>query len=287
MANYLRIAITATAALILSSACSQGKNDAPTSAPDTPEAFLKWSMDRYKEMPSFSSAFTMKFEVRFIKGRKDDKPLITKGNFLFDRPNRFSLNEEILAVSDGQDLTEAFNGYMSKAGRSFRPAPETLWTVGRSITATSKIEMLFQFFGGSGRLSHVAKSDRIPISFGAEETFAGERCRLLKFFAKSIRYGHVRLLIGETTGRVYRMQFDSFPIEMMLGDRDPSKPPPKMPEPDSLDQKHPELANMDNWAIIDTVTFDRIDVPAKIEPDSFKIPPPPKHPSGPRSARHV
>lgn len=201
--------------------------------------------------------------------RKQHKPLLTPGRFFYGAPNRFYVNGQTMgdgytySICDGHSVTEYVKGASSAV---VYPAPKSIWTAKSSFMLTNQNGLLFHFFGGAKQFSALAKVDRVPVSFGNEETISGERSRVVKFFAQGV-YGHVQALIGETTGRVYRLMYDSLPLTMMMGDPDPSKPPPKLPEPDTVDQRS---ADPKNWFSTTTITFTNIRVPSRIDAISFK-----------------
>jgi thiol-disulfide isomerase/thioredoxin len=80
--------------------------------------------------------------------------------------------------------------------------------------------LLYQFFGGSANYDHLVNSAKGPVTFGGKESVGDEPCQVVKFYGRD-QYGNVEALIGEKSGYVYRIKYDSAPlIEQM---QDPKK----------------------------------------------------------------
>ncbi len=146
----------------------------------------------------------------------------TKRTLVYKSPNSFRVvsngsNSFVqTVVCDGKKLVEYSN--RSELPASTYPAPG-------SIADAASMQMkhpmfcgtlLYQFFGGSENLDSLVNRDKGPIALGAEEkSTGGEPARLVTFYAQGT-YGHVSVLVGEQTGLVYRISYDSEPLMQMM-----------------------------------------------------------------------
>jgi hypothetical protein len=76
--------------------------------------------------------------------------------------------------------------------------------------------LLHQFFGGSANYVRLVNPSKGKVAFdGGELAQSGESARNISFYGQQ-EYGHVKVLIGERTGHVYRIEYDSEPLVGMM-----------------------------------------------------------------------
>ncbi|AIE85947.1 redoxin domain-containing protein [Fimbriimonas ginsengisoli Gsoil 348] len=179
----------------------------------TPEAFLKWSMDQYAAMPSFQAKATLatKANGEASPGEQHRELFIQGGNrfkIVALAPNGFQQT----AVSDGKNLVEYASAGSDHATRY--PSPSK---IGDAMTVTMRHPMfcgslLYQFFGGAGNYGQLVDEAKGAPQFGPDETApGGEAACVVRFYGQQ-KYGNVQALIGKTTGKVYRLVYDSAPL---------------------------------------------------------------------------
>jgi hypothetical protein len=215
------ILIVGLAAVSLLSGCrSGGELSGAIKASDDPRAvaLLKRSMDVYAAMPSFVA------ESRLTISSQGQISSMSDRSFAYRKPNRFRV---VSASSSGLSQTSVSNGVslleFDNAGRQpprKLPAPDSITEVGTIQLMNPMFcgTLLYQFFGGKENYGQLVDATKGPVTFGSEEKVStGEEAQVVKFYAKQ-QYGHVEALIGEVTGLVFRLRYDSEPLLKMLQD---------------------------------------------------------------------
>lgn len=259
--SVLRRVTFATLGILLS-----GCHGQPT-GPASAELFLRWSMDRYKAMSAFRANCSCTISIVGIP--KSSRSVRT---ILYQHPNQFRIvtafanGLHTAVVSDGKTMVEYSNQGATRSA-SFR-APKTIDRAGIFYMKSSFGTLLYPFFEGSVDFDDVADLSKGHVWFvGDEESRAGERARTIEFYGRW-SYGHVKALIGEQTGFVYRLEYDSKPIvqfsNRLAGDhtRGPKRPTAnRMASSESA--QHPITS-------VDTVeTYTEVQSPAQIAQQEF------------------
>ncbi|MHB8637726.1 MAG: TlpA family protein disulfide reductase [Fimbriimonadaceae bacterium] len=199
----------------LSSGTSAGAKEADDTQAVT---FLKHSMDVYAALP----AYTAKCTYTLSSAGQLAPPSVRR--FSYAKPNRFKVVSTSAAgfvqtsISDGNQVLE-FDNMTGQAPRT-TPAPATIAEVASMQMKHPMFcgTLLYQFFGGSANYAGLVDESKGAVTFGAEEDSGnGEKARVVKFYAQQ-QYGHAEALIGEKTGYVYRIKYDSEPLIKMMQD---------------------------------------------------------------------
>jgi outer membrane lipoprotein-sorting protein len=185
------------------------QQDVPTAQAADPAKLLKWSMDKYAGMKSFSARCDWKSRVN-----DSEEGMSTQREIAYGRPNRFKVLAKkydyyTVSISDGQKLVE----YSNKGG--FAPwkaaAPESI-QAGMSMNLSNPMicgSPLYQFFGGSKNYANLVNAPKKKIAFGKEEkTPGGEMGKTVTFYGHEM-YGNMDILIGLETGLVHRITYDN------------------------------------------------------------------------------
>jgi len=286
MRKYISLALLAALGLAgcgekAAVASSEKGGESAGPAPDKPEAFLKWSMDRYKRAPSYRADASVSMNFGGMPGAPQAR------KFEYESPNRFKVVSTGAAgfvqtsVSNGKDLVEYAS--MGTPANSY-PAPEKLSDV-TSMQMQHPMfcgSLLYQFFGGSANYDGLVDGEKGAVSFGKEEAVDGEKCHAVKFYGKQ-QYGHVEAMIGEKTGWVYRIQYDSEPTTKALSSgqnmeemqKTAKEEVAKMKPGKEKDQAEAVMGLMSAMKDIklskyDTIeTYSKIESPAKLTDASF------------------
>lgn len=194
------ILVTLTLALV---SCNNSKG--------TPQEFLMWSMDQHKNLKSFAAKGDWNMKI----GEADAPP--QNRAILYIAPNKFKVESgdphsfSSMTVSDGKSLAEySTDPKQPPVGEA---APESISKVDTPFLTNpvyegSPLYLMFAGRGGFGRLVDVSKG---PVEYGKEVNLNGEKGQEVNFYAKG-DFGHVSMLIGEKTGLVHWIQFDSEPL---------------------------------------------------------------------------
>lgn len=212
MRTFLLFASAAGVALLAAGGCSKSPS-APSADLSTPEAFLKWSMDRYKAMPTFQATDA----VTFASDGKPSSPQTRR--IQYASPNKFKLEitmqagaARLTAVSDGAKLVDYSN----------QPGAEAMTASAPASLASSEDPLMQQpilggslvypFFGGSAGFDSLVQTAKGPVKFGPEgKAPSGEATKEVDFYAQG-QFGNAKLVIGEKTGYVYQAQYDLDPL---------------------------------------------------------------------------
>ncbi len=140
--------------------------------------------------------------------------------------------------------------------------------------------LLYQFFGGPDNYASLVNSDKGPVTFGAEEKSpTGEQSHIVKFYGQQ-QYGHVEALIGEKSGYVYRITYDSEPAVKMMQDPEQLKQTAAngqaalnaIKDPAERAEAAKELAAAtDVKSLTSTETYSKIDVPLSLPKTTFAL----------------
>ncbi len=203
--------------LLILGSCGKPSN----SANDDPVAFLKWSMDKYASAKTFHAECQWKVDY---PDTEKDEPAAGRV-FDYAKPNRFKVVSSQsqgmftqTSVSDGKSLVEYGNS--ADTGAMTYPAPLDIATVDSMMMKHPMFggTLLYQFFAGSSAYDSVVDSSKGKPTFGpTEKSPEGEEARIVKFTNKGT-YGDVEMLIGKTTGLVYRIKYDSKGLQQALKD---------------------------------------------------------------------
>ena len=188
--------VSTIAALVLVGCTAKGDSPQTTAANgDTAESFLKWSMDKAKEVP----AMTAKVTINSTNGTGFPGMESTR-TFDYKAPNQFKVISTgaggfvQTSVSDGKELVEYTNNEMAPGSKG--AAPEHLFEVS-SMQMNHPMfcgTLLYQFFGGAANFDKLVDLDKGKVEFGKRETVDGEPAKLVKFFAEGT-YGNTQVLI--------------------------------------------------------------------------------------------
>lgn len=235
--------------------CSGGSKTASGDA--EAEKFLKWSMNQYAGLKSYTATESWKM---IADGKEDGDQ---KRELVYSSPNKFRVamaapgGLSVSTVSDGAHLVEIAK--VEGGGVTKYEAPA-------SIAAADDMQMkhplyngtlLYQFFGGSDNFDGLVDRSKGPVTFGPDEKAPnGEDARLVKFYGAE-QYGHTAALIGKKTGQVYRLTYDNEPARQKMADS---------PEAQQLKGKIPEINMIE--------TFDDIKTNVECAATAFDTTPP-------------
>lgn len=211
--------------VFLLAGCSQniamnGPGAAPT---DSPEAFLKWSMDKHAALKSLQAEINWNAEF----GGVSNPAMSVTRTLAYVSPNKFKIvasrpNMVQISVSNGTKLVEYNQGLASPAQSYEAPssiATSTSMQMGHPMFCGS---LYYKFFAGSADLDKLANTAK-PITFGSDEKAAdGEDSRVVKFYSTGM-YGNAEVLIGKTTGLVHRIRYDSAELIKMMTENEEVK----------------------------------------------------------------
>lgn len=181
----------------------------PSKAPDKPEAFLKWSMDRYKALASFSASCEWTATYGGQPGPTEKRTISFVAPNLFRAETSFGPTYSMTSISDGKTVVEYSQG-TDKRGMQYS-APSTIDASSTMFTQHPMFcgTLLYKFFGGSEALDKLVDTSKKPVSFGKAETLPdGTKARSVDFYATGT-YGNVTALIDEKDGTVRRISYDS------------------------------------------------------------------------------
>ena len=175
-------------------------------SPKDPEAFLKWSMDRYSLMPDMQATV----DVSTLSGGQllNDQTR----TFRYEGPNKYRVESknpdgvETIVVSDGTREADYDNRKLGDSSLDI-PAPVGLAAArSRDMKDVSLCgSLLYQFFGGVAAYPDLVKGDVKQV--GETPGPDGEKVRILAFNTPTI-VGNVQAAIGEKTGYVYGLTYD-------------------------------------------------------------------------------
>lgn len=199
-------------AVVVAGGCASKKESAASGGNQSGEAFLRQAMERNAAFKTFQADGTVA-----IKVENSANPVITQRKIRLQSPNRFSVNTSaaganFVSVSDGAKWVEYqtpsnMPGGIYKAPKAVDYASSPLMREPRFAGS-----LLYEFFGGAANYGYLVDDTQVPVTLGAEEkTPDGEMAKVVSFYARS-SYGNVKALIGEKTGRVFRITYDSDPI---------------------------------------------------------------------------
>ena len=178
--------------------------------PKTPDAFLKWSMDRYAKMKTFQAECT--WSARYGSPNTH----ITKRRIWIASPNLFRItsitqnsNYIQMSVCDGEELVERTIDSVEREQRY--EAPSTIAQAQSMLMQHNMFcgSLLYQFFGGSKRVTALVDTSKSPVKFSTPITLDGQPCKVVKFWARGMKYGNVEIAIGAKDGLVRRIRYDS------------------------------------------------------------------------------
>ena len=179
----------------------------------TPDQFLKWSMDQYASMKGFKASCAIETKLNGVGFEKNK--LDQTREIVYDSPNMFKIqaqshSAEIFAESDGSRMVLGTSDL--KTPVTAYKAPETITSEHTELLSEPMLcgTLLYTFFGGSPHYSDLVDTSKTAPSFGDEEQVSGEKAKHVLFYATGV-YGHTDVLIGEKTGLVYRIEYDSDP----------------------------------------------------------------------------
>jgi peroxiredoxin/outer membrane lipoprotein-sorting protein len=189
----------------LSSGAGSAYVKAPAGSPG--DSLIKMSMNHYHDLKSLSASCAWGMSSMPFAGGS------VKRSISYVAPNEFKvemtsgMGMTMSAVSDGKKLVELSS---VSPGQSYA-APSDL------ADATS-MEMqhpmfcgslLYKFFSGSSGYDKVVDEAKGKPVLGKEEQADGETAQHVKFYAAGDTYGNTDVLIGEQSGNVYSISYDS------------------------------------------------------------------------------
>lgn len=195
----------------------------PPDSGDSPEAFLKWSMDRYGGFSTFRASCIRRQIDQFNTG-----PQLRE--IRYEAPNKFKIVSKIhesasVSVCNGEEMIE----YSSNEDLPVRTgnAPDSLSTAAMMTIAHPMFcgTLLWRFFAGSDAYSRLVQVSKGPVSYGsAEPVLGGEQCRVVSFYGGG-DYGNVQMTIGTKTGLVYEITYDWIEIRKKMAAGQGDMPP--------------------------------------------------------------
>lgn len=196
------------------------KNDPVTVAssgaltpPNPAEVMIKKSMDMYKNLNGFSTKCSWNATV-------GPDTVKAERTLHYEAPNRYEavakansgkINVTMTSISDGKKVLETSTNAPGSALGS--PAPPTIADTSSMLMQSQFAEgsLLYKFFAGSGAYEGLVDTSKGPAGFGNEVKEPKETAKQVKFYGTGM-YGHVTAVIGEKTGEVYEISYDSEPI---------------------------------------------------------------------------
>jgi len=200
--------ITTLGCVRVVSSISSAEPSAPGNPGSSGESLIKMSMDRYKALRSFSTTCNWNMSVNGMPGAT-----AATRSMSFVAPNRFKVHTtmgtgfEMSAVSDGKTLVEA-----SSVGNQ----PAMSYSAPADLASVSSMEMqhpmfcgtlLYKFFGGSSCYGQLVDTSKGAPTLGADEKVGDEVAQHVKFYAVGTD-GNTDVLIGRTSGTVYKISYD-------------------------------------------------------------------------------
>jgi len=242
-------------------------------APSAAAVLLKKSMDLYASMPSFSAVCRVTFPaatgpIYETEANPDQSNREQVRKLNFQKPNRFRVVSsspsgfEITTISNGTSVLEYDN--FSSTMPITDSAPATIATADSAHMRNPRASgsPLYAFFGGSSRYGELVEDTIGDVSFGNEERVNGESAHVVNFRAHA-NFGHVQALIGETTGLVYRIQYDGGLPSDELTEHVPGKA--------RLLTVAASSRNTPRWT---EETYSNMRHPASLSPTAFRLDPP-------------
>ncbi len=171
-----------------------------------------WSMDQHKNMKSFAAKGAWNMKIG-----ETDAPAESRA-ILYVAPNKFKIESgdphsfSSMSVSDGKSLAEYSTD--AKQPPIGEAAPAALNKVDTPFLTNPVYEgsPLYLMFAGRDGFAQLVDLTKGPVEFGKEVKLdRGEEGHEVHFYAKG-DFGHVSMLIGEKTGLVHWIQFDSEPL---------------------------------------------------------------------------
>jgi cytochrome c biogenesis protein CcmG/thiol:disulfide interchange protein DsbE len=170
-------------------------------------------MDKYAAMKTFQDTISVSM------GQQGGQPMPTaERKLVFSTPNRFRVNTTtygkpmFTVASNGTKLIE-YAAVPNMPASSYT-SPASIWTASDMIMQHPMFcgTLLYQFFGGSANYGNLVDTSKGEPTLGPESTvFGREKARTVQFYGQQ-QYGHVKALIGEDSGLVYRIEYDMEPI---------------------------------------------------------------------------
>jgi thiol-disulfide isomerase/thioredoxin len=199
--------------VLVQPATAGAQTPAPAPTAD-PRAFLSWSMDHYKSLPTFQA------EMLWSMSTSPEGRVVQKRTIQYASPNRFkvvSANANGFvqtSVCDGKTLAE-FSRPAATGEMKYGPPP--------SLDKAASMQMmhpmfcgtvLYQFFGGADALPTLVDVGKktAPLRFGPDVKVDGESCKTVKFYAAAGLYGNVQIAIAPRDGLVRQIIYDSAPL---------------------------------------------------------------------------
>lgn len=177
-----------------------GCSDDPKTAVQDPgaEKLLRWSMDQYKGLHSFSAV-----DLWSSMPGSGETFTVTR-SIQYASPNKFKVvgiypnHHTLTAVCNGIKLVSTLTGDQAQA--TIDEAPDSFSSYNGSL--------LCAFFAGGADLAALADVTKAPITFGKTVSDFGEPAREVNFYASG-NFGRATAVIGQNTGRVYRLTYDN------------------------------------------------------------------------------
>jgi thiol-disulfide isomerase/thioredoxin len=190
------------------------------SAPQDPVAFVKWSMDRYAEMPDMQANIDM---ITESQGKQVGSQVRT---FRYQSPNRFRVESKgsdgyvIDAISDGTREADYDNRHQDNSSINVTaPARLSVASSPDMLDPSLCGSVLYPFFGGSLNFAKLVKGGVTYV--GRAKTPEGEEVRTVRFETPGL-IGTVIASISAKTGYVYYLKYGFGAAEAQIEDHLPA-----------------------------------------------------------------
>ena len=178
------------------------------------EEFLGRSMDAYKALKSFSAECTWTDSLQpGAKTMQADRTISYEGPNKFRVEAKHSQGFSNTSISDGRTMIEFVVGGPKPKPAAESQAPDSIATAGSMQLEHPLIggSPLYKFFGGASHLSDLVNLSNGDVSFGPDEKVSRETASHVLFYAMG-PFGHTDVLIGKSSGKVYRIAYDGEPF---------------------------------------------------------------------------
>lgn len=195
----------------------QGSSLATSTAPDSAEKFLKWSMDQHKALGSYHAQFKLKSGMMPSSADASMMPTMTID---LQAPNRFRIESGVQAmtqtvISDGHRIvTSGVAGLPPML--AVAPSSLASYSSGGGGSMFGGIAPMFAMFAGSDAYDVLVDTTKGKPTFGVSKQFDGAACREVSFNGSGY-IGKCTVLIDEKTGMDYQWDCDMAPLLGAMG----------------------------------------------------------------------
>jgi thiol-disulfide isomerase/thioredoxin/outer membrane lipoprotein-sorting protein len=198
----MRLLAIAVLSILLIGCRAEKSNDESTRAED----LIKWSMNIHRDLKTFQATCEWKISDGVEQGAASRRIVYQapdKYRFAAVMPDGKPIRS---SISDGKTIVE-FGPAPKDGGKRYPAAPLT--EVGTEVMRNPLLggTLLYEWFGGSDNYDNVVNVSH-PMFLGRVAEIGGEKAQVVKFYGAFL-FGNVEALIGLTSGKVYRLEYDS------------------------------------------------------------------------------